>query len=169
MTGFARADGRDHGYAWTFEIKSVNGRNLDLRCRVAPGFDALEPVARAAVPQRIRRGNVNVTLSVTRSAAGGELRINRDLLDRLIALGNELDGVTEKPRLDALLAVRGVVETVEDSGLGDARERVEAAMTFTLNEALDRLATVRFAEGARLVQVLNEPLDEITRLTEQAS
>jgi uncharacterized protein (TIGR00255 family) len=77
MTGFARADGRDHGYAWTFEIKSVNGRNLDLRCRVAPGFDALEPVARAAVPQRIRRGNVNVTLTVTRSVSGGELRINR--------------------------------------------------------------------------------------------
>ena len=169
MTGFARADGRDHGYAWTFEIKSVNGRNLDLRCRVAPGFDALEPVARAAVPQRIRRGNVNVTLSVTRSVAGAELRINRDLLDRLIALGNELSAVAEKPRLDALLAVRGVVEIAEEAEIGEARERVESAMAATLNEALDRLSTVRLAEGARLVQVLNDHLDEIARLTDQAS
>jgi uncharacterized protein (TIGR00255 family) len=169
MTGFARADGSDHGHVWTFEIKSVNGRNLDLRCRVAPGFDALEPVVKAVVPQRVRRGNVNVTLTVTRTAAGGELRINRPLLDRLIALGNELGGATEKPRLDALLAVRGVVEMIEDTDLGDARERVEAAMAATLNDALDRLTTARFAEGARLVQVLNEHLDEIARLTEQAS
>jgi len=169
MTGFARADGADHGYVWTFEIKSVNGRNLDLRCRVAPGFDALEPVAKAVVPQRVRRGNVNVTLTVNRTATGGELRINRPLLYRLIALGNELSDVAEKPRLDALLAVRGVVETIEDTDLGDARERIEAAMAATLNDALDRLTTARFAEGARLVQVLTEHLDEIARLTEQAS
>ncbi|EWY39974.1 hypothetical protein N825_02990 [Skermanella stibiiresistens SB22] len=169
MTGFARAEGRDQGHAWTFEIKSVNSRNLDLRCRLAPGFDALEPIARAAIPQRVRRGSVNVALAVTRTAAANQIRINRDLLDQLIALSMELGGATEKPRLDALLAVRGVVETVEDADGGEDRERLEAAMAATLQQALDHLSTVRLAEGARLVHVLNQHLDEIARLTDQAS
>ncbi|UEM05268.1 YicC family protein [Skermanella rosea] len=169
MTGFARAEGRDQGYAWTFEIKSVNSRNLDLRCRLAPGFDALEPVARTAVPQRVRRGSVNVSLAVTRTAAPNQIRINRELLDQLIALAAELGGTTEKPRLDALLAVRGVVETVEDADFGDDRERLEAAMAATLQQALDSLGAVRLAEGTRLVEVLNQHLNEIARLTDQAS
>src|SRR5690349_17653245 len=111
MTGFARTDGQDEGYGWTFEVKSVNGRSLDIRCRMPPGFDALEAAARAEVPKHLKRGSVNVALTVTRAAAPVQLRINRDVLGQLLALADELGGV-EKPRLDALLGIRGVVETI---------------------------------------------------------
>jgi uncharacterized protein (TIGR00255 family) len=170
MTGFARAEGHDEsGCGWTFEIKSVNSRNLDLRCRMAPGFDALEAIARAAVPQRIKRGSINVALAVTRATPTAQIRINRDLLGQLLALGEELAGAdAEKPRLDALLAVRGVIETLDDTESPENRARLETTMVATLNAALDQLAAVRLAEGARLVEVLTGHLDEIARLTDRA-
>lgn len=66
MTGFARVDGHADGYSWTFEVKSVNGRNLDIRCRQPAGFDTLEAAARAEIPKRLARGSVNLNLTVNR-------------------------------------------------------------------------------------------------------
>ena len=115
MTGFARTQGDECGISWVWELKSVNGKSLDLRLRLAPGFDLLEPQLRAAVAQRFRRGNFSAALVVTRTAPAG-LRVNRDALAQLVSLMNELAGELDAapPRLDGLLALRGVVETIED-------------------------------------------------------
>ena len=115
MTGFARGEGSDAGLHWAWEVKSVNGRNLDVRCRLPPGFEALEPVARAAVAERFKRGNLSVTLTVSRGDQPARVRVNRDVLDQLLAVMGELAGKLDAapPRLDGLLAVRGVVDVVE--------------------------------------------------------
>ena len=114
VTGFARAQGEAHGISWAWEIKSVNGRGLDLRLRLGPGFDALEPELRTSLAQRFRRGNFSANLSVTRTAPP-ELRVNRAALAQVMALIGELTGEidTAPPRLDGLLALRGVIETVD--------------------------------------------------------
>jgi uncharacterized protein YicC (UPF0701 family) len=66
MTGFARAEGDDLGISWVWEMKSVNSKSLDLRLRLAPGFDSVEPQLRAMLAQRFRRGNFSASLAVTR-------------------------------------------------------------------------------------------------------
>src|SRR4051794_5285460 len=66
MTGFARSEGEADGISWIWEARSVNGRSLELRLRLPPGFEPLEPPLRAALAQRCRRGNIAATLSVTR-------------------------------------------------------------------------------------------------------
>ena len=48
MTGFARADGAGEGYRWTWELRSVNGKGLDIRLRLPPGFEHLEPACASA-------------------------------------------------------------------------------------------------------------------------
>jgi uncharacterized protein YicC (UPF0701 family) len=63
MTGFARTEGDEFGISWVWEIKSVNGKSLDLRLRLAPGFDPLEPQLRALIAQRFRRGNFSASLA----------------------------------------------------------------------------------------------------------
>src|SRR5260370_4276839 len=119
MTGFARAEGEADGISWVWELRSVNGRALELRLRLPPGFEPLEPQLRAALGQRCRRGNVSATLSVTRLTPPA-IRINRPMLDQIVALLRELsrdsgrDIEIAPPRLDGLLAVRGIIETVED-------------------------------------------------------
>jgi uncharacterized protein (TIGR00255 family) len=168
MTGFARAEGHGLGISWVWEIKSVNGRALDLRLRLAQGFDALEPQLRASLTQRFRRGNFSASLAVTRTAPAA-LRVNREALTQLIALMNELAGEIEAapPRIDGLLALRGVIETVEDEAETLIEERRQAVLT-GWGLMLDRLATARTEEGARLAIVLRSQLAEIAALVAAA-
>src|ERR1700693_2879943 len=91
MTGFARAEGEAQGISWIWELKSVNGRALDLRLRLAPGFDALEPQLRRALAERCRRGNISATLTVNRVAPPA-IRVNREMLGQIVGLLRELAG-----------------------------------------------------------------------------
>jgi len=168
MTGFARADGEGLGISWVWEVKSVNGKTLDLRLRLAPGFDALEPQLRAMVTQRFRRGNFSANLTVTR-AAPATVRINREALTQLLGLMNQLAGEVEAapPRLDGLLALRGVVETVEDDEDAVIEER-RLAVLGSWATALDRLAIARAGEGARLAVLLQSQLGEMAALVAAA-
>jgi uncharacterized protein (TIGR00255 family) len=168
MTGFARAEGETAGLAWIWEVKSVNGRSLDLRLRLAAGFEALEPQLRAELAARFRRGNVSANLTVARTSAP-PLRVNRAGLAQLVALMNELKDEIDAapPRLDGLLAVRGVVETVEDEAEPVVEERRRALLSGWA-VALDRLAAARAEEGARLAALLGDQIGEIAALVEAA-
>ena len=169
MTGFARAQGDELGISWVWEIKSVNGKSLDVRLRLAPGFDALEPQLRALLAQRFRRGNFAATLTVTRTQPP-VVRVNRETLAQLVALMNELAGEIEAapPRIDGLLALRGVVETVEDEPDAVLEERRHLVLD-SWAKALDALADARAEEGARLAAVLHSQLTEMAALIEAAT
>jgi uncharacterized protein (TIGR00255 family) len=152
MTGFARQDGGDGALTWVWEAKSVNGKNLDLRCRVPSGYEALEVAARAAAQARCTRGNLQLTLNVDRGQAAVKLQVNRELLDQLLGLMRELESEVraEPPRLDGLLAVRGVLETVEEQETEEQMAARAAAMEADLVLALEALIAMRRAEGLRL-------------------
>lgn len=169
MTGFARAEGEADGISWVWELKSVNSRSLDLRLRLPPGFDALEAPLRAALARRVRRGNVSATLSVNRLVPPA-VRVNREMLAQIIALIDELAGRIEAapPRLDGLIGLRGVVETVEDEPEAVVEAR-RAAMLDGWSLALDRLAAARAEEGARLFAMLAAQRAELAALVEAAA
>ncbi len=169
MTGFARTEGQLGGCSWTIEVKSVNGRNLDIRFRLPSGFDGLEAVARTEIGRRFKRGSLNLALTIARAATGGQVRINRPLLDQLLALARDYAGESAPPpRFEALLGVRGVIEVVEENEAATL-EGLEAPLTADLKLALDRLATARAEEGARLAEVLSRQLEDIAALVQAAS
>jgi uncharacterized protein (TIGR00255 family) len=169
MTGFARAEGEALGISWVWEMKSVNGKSLDLRLRLAPGFDSLEPQLRTLLAQRFRRGNFSASLALTRTAPA-VVRVNREALAQLVALMNELAVEIEAapPRIDGLLALRGVVETVEDESDSLLEERRRAVLGSWVT-GLDRLAGARAEEGARLAALLRGQLEETLALVEAAA
>ncbi|MEC4591845.1 YicC/YloC family endoribonuclease [Nitrospirillum amazonense] len=170
MTGFARAEGAAGGTSWIVEVKSVNGRALDLRTRQPSGFDAIEALARAEVNRLIRRGNVTLNLTVNRTATTAPLRLNRELLAQVLELAREIEGAgAAPPRIDALLSVRGVIDTGEETEQPEERAELEAAIGKTVTQAILALASARAAEGARLHAVLTGHLDEIASLTEAAA
>ena len=169
MTGFARVDGSHEGLAWTVEARSVNGKGLDLRCRLPQGFDALEPVAREAAAARLARGNVSLTLSVKSDAARAALRVNEEAFAAVTQIVRTMAGQEgiAPPSLDGLLRLPGVLE----SGSGEAEALDEArlaALSSSLVLAFEALAADRAAEGARLVEVLSRLLDEIATLVDRA-
>ncbi len=174
MTGFARREGGDAKVTWSWEIKSVNGRSLDLRCRIPNGYEPLEAAAREAAPKHCARGNVSITLSVGRAEAVPSLRVNRDLLDQLVRLAGELesraDGKTLAPaRLDGLLGVKGVLEVVEEEDSGDETAARMAAMRKDLQTALKELSAARRAEGKHLKAAVETHLQTIEELTDKAA
>jgi len=170
MTGFARAEGHEDGVSWVWEVKSVNSKSLDLRVRVPPGFESVELPLRAALARRVKRGAVSVTLSLSRAAAGGGLRVNREALAQVAALAQELvaQGKAAPPRADGLLALRGVLESGEEFEDEAQRERRHAALLASFERALDGLVTMRAAEGERLIPALEARLAEIARLVAHA-
>jgi len=170
MTGFARAEGHDGPLSWAWELKSVNSKSLDLRFRLPPGFDALELPLRALVTQRLKRGSISAGLSVARAAGAGNLRVNREALAVVMRLANELAAEVEAapPRIDGLLALRGVLESGDETPDEGARERQMKQLTESFAQALEGLAAMRLSEGMRLEAVLTERLDEIAVLVKDA-
>jgi uncharacterized protein (TIGR00255 family) len=172
MTGFTRAAGEHESVGWIWEIRSVNGKGLDLRVRLPSGYEALEAVVRDQAGKFLKRGSVSISLNVSRAGAETAYRVNRDLLDNLLALSTEMKEdkrlSNEPPRLDALLTVRGVVEAAEAEDDPKAAEARQKAMAVSLREALEALIGVRQAEGGRLETVLRERLDELDGLCNDA-
>jgi len=174
MTGFARREGGDAKATWSWEIKSVNSRSLDLRCRIPAGYERLEAVAREAAPKHCARGNVTVALTVSRAEAGPKLRVNRDMLDQLVRLAREVEtqgvGKALAPaRLDGLLAVKGVLEVAEEEEPSEETEARLAAMQKDLNAALTDLVAARRAEGKHLRAAAETHLRAIEDLTAEAA
>jgi uncharacterized protein (TIGR00255 family) len=170
MTGFARTEGHDGPLSWAWELKSVNSKSLDLRFRLPPGFDALELPLRALVTQRLKRGSISVNLSIARAAGAGNIRVNREALAVVVRLANEIAAEVEAapPRVDGLLALRGVLESGDEALDEGARERQMKQLNDGFALALEGLASMRASEGARLDAVLSERLNEIAALVKDA-
>ena len=171
MTGFARASGSHDGQAFAWELKSVNGKALDLRLRLPTGFDHLEIPARQALAHVLKRGNVQVNLSLTETGGATKLSINRDVLQTYVALAKDLQRQVGGPDVsaEALLSMKGVVEmaaTTTDETVLAARDK---AILKSLDEAIAALASARQAEGAKLSSIIKAQLDQIAELHKRAT
>lgn len=170
MTGFARSHGVSGAYAWAWEIKSVNGKGLDLRLRLPPGWDAIEAGVRARAAEALARGSVQAGLTVERSGAAPVVRINTAVLDAVLASVRQLSRQIESspPSLEGLLALKGVMEVSESEVGEDERRNAEAAAIKGFAEAIAALAEMRRHEGAALGHVLTTRLNDISTLAQRA-
>lgn len=171
MTGFARSSGQHANYNWTWEIRSVNGKGLDVRMRLPSGFDALDLPTRTTIGKQFKRGNMSVSLNVQRNQEQAGYRVNHDLLKQLVAMmqdvKDDLPNVSA-PSLDGLMGLRGVIEPVEEEESEEMREETHAMILVSLKEALNDLAENRASEGARMETVLTGHIDEIESLCGKA-
>jgi uncharacterized protein (TIGR00255 family) len=180
MTGFARhqaalPEGAGGG-ALTWEIRSVNGRGLDVRARLPAGWDELDGPVRQAVGKALTRGNVSLTLTVESDRIQAAPAVNHALLDQLAAVAAQTaqrHPDLQPARIDGLLAIRGVLEAGESAPMDPAqatarREAQRAAALDGLEAALADLVAARTAEGARLETVLRGLLDHIDALRARA-
>ena len=170
MTGFGRVEVAAGEWSWAVEARSVNGRNLEARFRGPPGFESLERVAREAAQARFQRGQLTIGLQAKRSETAGAVQVNVEQLERYLAAGAPYvaTGMAAPPRLDGLLALRGVIEAADAAEDPEAQAELEAAMAASIGAALDALLEARRAEGAALSAVLGGLVDRIAELVGQA-
>jgi uncharacterized protein (TIGR00255 family) len=165
MTGFAREAGVSGPSQWAWELKSVNGRGLDVRLRYPPGFDAVGEDARGQVQKAFTRGQCQLNLTITRGATPPRVRLNEEVLSALLdAVGRlNLPPGVKPASVDGLLAVRGVVE-IEDEADAAASAELADALKAGIGRAVAALAEARLAEGRALSGILAGQLEAMEGL-----
>jgi uncharacterized protein (TIGR00255 family) len=170
MTGFARAQGICGAYAWTWELKSVNAKGFDLRLRLPPGWDAVEVPARSRAAEILSRGTIYGTLTAKREGVAPVVRVNEPVLTAVLATVKSLAGRIDAapPRLDGILALKGVVEVVDEDEREEDRQAAESAVIAGFHATVSALADMRRREGSALGEVLAQRLTDIAALAARA-
>ncbi len=176
MTAFACIHGNDPGppsHDWTWEVRSVNARGLDVRLRLPAGFEGLEFTVRGMVGRCCKRGAVSLVLTVIRIDERNMVHVNEDLLTRWIMIASEwhrrYPELIRPPRLDGLLALPGVLAPPAEDGNKERTKTCETLVLQTLDQALAALMTTRAEEGERLAARLVTHLDTIDILIQRAN
>lgn len=166
MTGFAQAEAPHEDWSLRIALRSVNHRFLDLRLYLPAGCEALEPLLRRILRERLLRGHVELTLHF--DAPPGVVGVNRKLaaayLEEVEALRRQFQ-IEASPNLVELLRLPGVlspaaIPTEADDGFEDAVSRC-------LNQAIERLNQMREDEGYALTAEMRRHLARITTLADQ--
>jgi len=167
MTGFARLDGQTGRHQWAWELRSVNGKGLDVRLRLPQGFERLEAEARRILSVRFSRGNIQATLSLQSGESRVEAVVNQAALDAVMALKAQLTDVIDPApiRFDTLLGIRGIIDFKDATDGQDDLEALDAGLLQAVERASGAMAAMREAEGAALAAVLLAQVAAIEKLT----
>ena len=172
MTGFASQTGQGFGFEWLWEIRSVNGKGLDLRFRLPDWLTGLEADLRRMVQARLARGNIQIALRIGTGGADGAMRLDPDMLDGVLSALNEIESKAEAKGLSLapmnaaqIASLRGIL-TSESPPMDAAA--ITPLVRADFETALSGFCTMRESEGAALAQVLEGQLSEIEQLTHAA-
>ncbi|KIC19414.1 MULTISPECIES: YicC/YloC family endoribonuclease [unclassified Leisingera] len=174
MTAFASAQGSSDQHSWSWELRSVNAKGLDIRLRVPDWLEGLENLTRSALSKALARGNVSLTLRITRTEDGaGQVQVNAAVLKSVVKALGEAQSLAKQNRVEVrpasaaeLLSFKGVLE--QSAGDDDPAPLV-AALAKELETLVAEFVQMREAEGAALAVILNTQLEQVAALTAQAA
>ncbi len=163
MTGFARIEGAHEGWTWVWEVRSVNGRGLDIRMRLPNGFEALEPIVRTAAKNALSRGNIQVSLQYQRAEQSNDLVVHEDTARLLVMALQPLvdDGLARPASVGGLLGVRGILDVPRIGDDPQLHSDVIEAMGGGVVPLVDALIAARAAEGAQTATVIAAAFNSI--------
>ncbi len=177
MTGFARMGGNialnnNQNPNWVWEIKSVNGKGLDIKHRIPQGFEDVLAPCKEALSANFSRGSFFISLELSNDGGESKYKINQDLLKQLsdIAVSwhkNYPEDFTA-PSISELLSVNGVIEKNEANFSEDDAEKLNTAIISSFNDAISEMKKSRLAEGDKMKQVLLGLIDKMADLRERA-
>lgn len=173
MTGFASAQGSDDTFSWSWELRSVNGKGLDLRLRLPDWIEGLETALRARMGKALSRGNINLTLRVQSQATEAALALNSAQLESVLSAMAEVEaramerGLSLAPANAAnVLGIRGVLDTAaveQDTGA------LKKALLADFEPLLESFLEMRVTEGTALAGIMGAQLEDIARLTAESA
>lgn len=173
MTGYASANHEADGFEWSWDIRGVNSKGLDVRVRVPDWVEGLEAGIRAAVPKAISRGSISIGVRVNGSQEQTTQVLNGAQLDAALDALEEIEdramrrGVSLAPsKASDIISLRGVFEAAPQ---GQDIASLTKAILGTLPDVLKSFNSMRQVEGLSLSEIMEKQISEISSLTEQAA
>jgi len=166
MTGFARGEGHLGLHSWQWEARTVNGRGLDVRLRMPPGYEVIEQAVRDACKKQLTRGNCTLTLAVQRDSGETAAQLNEEMFKQVVQAAKRAGELADAapPTLDGLLSLRGVIETAESAEDESAEKARHKAILSDFEDLLGSVIAARTAEGVHIASSISTHLDEIESL-----
>jgi len=162
MTGYGKAEGFNDVGSWSWEVKSVNGRGLDIRCRLGSGMERLESVVREKVAAAMKRGSVTVSLKFFIDPSQKTVTVNRELVEQILNAAKDIAGEAgSKPSLDAIFGVPGVVQISTITENLDQGGTLDLELLKDLDKALNMLRKSGCIEGKKIAEICSSHLGEI--------
>lgn len=160
MTGFARAEGDFEEAHWTIELRSVNGRGLDIRMRLPNGNEALDSIFRKNLSEKISRGNISVNFNIKKAQTENLTELNTLAFNDLLKAAKEASNISglPMPDLGTLLTSRNILKDVEKQESDEKLQELNTHIVKSFNAALEQLIKARKSEGQKLRDVLSERL-----------
>ena len=175
MTGFARQSGNmeraNFSLSWVWEIKSVNGKNLDLKTRLPLWLDEISLNLRNIAANCFERGSLTVSLDVMVEKNNEEVKVNRLLLEKItqsaIELHRKYPNDIQAPTVGELFALDGVLELQKGNFNDDEMADINRNLRAGFEECCIRLQADRRQEGLKIKSVLTQQVDKIEQLVLQ--
>tara|TARA_Y100000590_G_C15554216_1_gene952135 strand:+ start:197 stop:1069 length:873 start_codon:yes stop_codon:yes gene_type:complete len=170
MTGFSRSSGNVEKFNWVWEVKSLNSRGIDIRFRVPKGLDELEFILRPILLKKISRGSITVNLKIDSLDSGENINLNHENLNSALKIIEEINKkINIHPiSADTLLSIKGVIESNQETFFEQKNDKLIEALKVSFIKALDQLVEVRLNEGSKLKEILNNSLNKIETLINDA-
>jgi uncharacterized protein (TIGR00255 family) len=171
MTGYGRSEGSFEDRNWFWELRSVNGRGLDLKFRLPNGFDVLEQACRKRAQAALGRGNLQCNLSLGFREGRPAFAINEAALAQALSFVSVVSGKVDTAPSSAtdILAMPGVMERIVDERDAAELEQLSAVLIESFDSALNALLEARKAEGKHLHRIILGLVEQIAELTQQAT
>ncbi len=171
MTGFGRAEGSADWGHWVWEIRSVNGKGLDIRLNTPSGLDALDFEAKKRIKSRFTRGNLQIQLQVEHERVETGPRIDTALLSRLSRQSRMQAhlNATLGDNLSQLMSIKGVIASGSSRSANTFDEAMQEELLVSLDNALTSFEQARASEGAALQTILTDILDELAANSAKAA
>jgi len=168
MTGFARCQGSDQTSSWFWELRSVNGKSLDLRFRLPGGLETIERELRDIAAKALARGNVQAALQLESEVGKALPVLNEQAFSAALEIAGRVSTITGQPApsMESLLQIKGVIEYAEAAESEETLEQRQTALVKSFADAVDQLVAAREREGAAIASVLSDQIGEIGRLVD---
>ena len=160
------------GLAWSWDIRSVNARGLDVKVRVPDWIEGLDQALRAVVSKSVARGTVTVSLRLHTNAGENTHELNPAQLDRTLTALSKIEeeamarGLTLTASSAAdLLGLRGVMDVPHQQA---EPAKVRAHLVSDFDPVLKSFCASRAGEGAALEDVLRNQIADVSALVAQA-
>lgn len=169
MTGFSKAEVNENGVHATVELKCLNGRYLDINCKMPRNIQHREYEVRELLRRSVSRGTLTVNINVETDAVAGKFKLNEAAAKHIY---NELNGLRKRLRIKQPLSMDNLLSFTQNIIAGEESEDENQIMNVVKKAILDsarNLDNMQRKEGQQIMKDVMNRMKNVTEIIEKVA